>query len=641
MKADVDKMTLAAAVLFSSAVFALEFTTECASGHSTHTPSDNKYTPAFVRKVYDSCYLGKVNSSHCNTYLWAGLPTNFCTSAEIVCPVSYGQTIKGANIDIWMLGIENKLGDLTYNQKVWWHTWDDTTSVRTNSEGQYVYLLDNRLPVKIQDNAIQDGISIGSSPAVFKPEGLMTQIGLLFNRGATTNDYMMLRFNPDKLDMTGNIRFVGGTTAIVAESNKLAGAEIYSTQYIRYSSPDNIPSTISQLSAGEQESETYIRSAVKWVQYRDSDGSRGFSYPAYCGVKDGKTRDLYFAIDAPAYTLTNAWLTLNALPPFTGSVPQGARVSLSLVGFADAPSDNTDFVVTDAMFADQTPIVLQEDVIQGEIYAGKQLLSRRSAQRDLIRALNARVVSLSKLWAEKRTGQKAVFCLQVEDAGGTADWGFSIGSVATPGAEAFFEGIEYRKKLTISLPNSDFESGLSNWTVSPDTATANQISVVEDPLVPGNHCLRFKGVDTPKEMFSVSQWMYDDKLVRSLRSRAFKMSCRAYFPQKLLRRDGDTLTLYGFFYQVTKNENNSSVNIDSVRWADDYKEAGKWLTVEYTDKVFLANQTSGFSFSIRFECSKPCDLNMGDEAYIDDLYLTTEDFFEYPKEQNAFIMVVR
>ena len=641
MKTFADRMVLVAAALSCGAVSAFEFATECAPGHSTHTPSENKYTPAHVRKVTDSCYLGKVNSSHCNAYLWARMPTNFCTSAELVCPIVSGGTFNGANIDIWMLGIENKLGDLLYDQKVWWHTWDDTTSVRMNSYGGYSYLLGNRFPVKIQDNAIESGTRLTSanSPLVFRPEGLMTEIGLMFNRGATTNDFMLMRFNPDALEMTGEIRFSGGMSSLVAESNTLAGAEIYHAHSVRFSAPDNVPVPRPQLSAAEQASETYIRSNVNWVQYRDSDGASGFSYPAYCGVKDGKTRDLYFAIDAPAYTLTNAWLTLNALPPFAGTVPEGAKVSLSLMGFADGPLADTDFVVTDGMFEGQTPIVLQEDVIQGVLYAGKQLLSRRSAQRDLIRALNARVVSKSNVWAKDRTGQKAVFRLAVENAGGYSDWGFSVGSAATPGVEAFFEAIEYRKMLNIRLPNSDFESGLSGWKLSPANATANQISVVEDPLVPGNHCLRFKGVDTPADILAVSQWLYDDAFARRLRSRIVKPSCRVYFPQKLLYRS-DKLTLYGHFYHVTKDDDGRNVNIGSIRWADNYKTAGQWLTVT-GEKIFPANQTVGFEFDVRFVCNAPCDLNQGDEAYIDDIELIAEDFYDYPKEQKAFMMFVR
>lgn len=641
MKTFVDRMVLVAAALSCGAVSAFEFATECAPGHSTHTPSENKYTPAHVRKVTDSCYLGKVNSSHCNAYLWARMPTNFCTSAELVCPIVSGGTFNGANIDIWMLGIENKLGDLVYDQKVWWHTWDDTTSVRMNSYGGYSYLLGNRFPVKIQDNAIESGTRLTSanSPLVFRPEGLMTEIGLMFNRGATTNDFMLMRFNPDALEMTGEIRFSGGMSSLVAESNRLAGAEIYHAHSVRFSAPDNVPVPRPQLSAAEQASETYIRSNVNWVQYRDSDGASGFSYPAYCGVKDGKTRDLYFAIDAPAYTLTNAWLTLNALPPFAGTVPEGAKVSLSLMGFADGPLADTDFVVTDGMFEGQTPIVLQEDVIQGVLYAGKQLLSRRSAQRDLIRALNARVITAMSDVNRGRYDKKAVFRLSVESPAGAADWGFSVGSAATPGVEAFFEGVEYRKTITLAFQNTDFENGLAGWTVSPQGYTANQISVTEDPSGADNHCLRFKGIDTPTEELRLTQWVEDDALARRLRSRPFTLRYRYYLPQKLVWRS-DKLTTYGFIYFYSENTSARSLKISSSRWVDHYSAAGKWGQGEHLN-VFANEMCRGVKIDLYFHCHEAVDLNMGDECYIDDISVEVEDFYEYPDEMNTLMIIIR
>ena len=174
------------------------------------------------------------------------------------------------------------------------------------------------------------------------------------------------------------------------------------------------------------------------MQYRDSDGAAGFSYPAYCGVKDGKTRDLIFTFNAPEYTVTNAWLTLNALPPFTGTIPSGASVKLSLLGFVDAPAANTDLLVTDAMLEGQEEVVLQENVLLYGIAYGTSLLSEGLGQRNLIRALNARAKAAALANDGSAAGKKAVLRLSVTSRGGEDDWGFSIGSVATPGVEAFF-----------------------------------------------------------------------------------------------------------------------------------------------------------------------------------------------------------
>ena len=628
---------------------ALEFTTDCFSGHSTHTPSESKFTPAGVRNSKES-YLGWVNSSHCNAYMWAKLPTNFCTSAELVCPVAQGGTISDANIDIWMLGIENKLGNLTYDQKVWWHTWDDTTSVRINNNGKYSYLLDNRFPVKIQNNAIVAGTTINKdtdSPIVFRPDGLMTQIGLFFNRGATMNDFMMMRFNPDKLEMSGQIRFSGYSTEQVEISNRLEGTNL-AAMHVRYSAPDDVPPVPQpQLSAAEQASETYVRSTVNWVQYRDSDGASGFSYPAYCGVKDGKTRDLYFTIDAPAYTLTNAWLTLNALPPFTGSLPKGAQVSLSLAGFADAPAADKDFVVTDAMFEGQTPVLLQENVLRGGLSAGKSLFTDGVGQRNLIRALNARVkeaAMVQKLGYAERGGKKAVFRLAVEAAGDAGDWGFSIGSAATPGMEAFFEAIEYRKLIKL-FSNTGFEEGLKNWTLSQSSWTDEQAGVVEDPADPSNHCLRFSIKNLESTAWFQAYQSYRES-VETLRGRPYYVSYRVYVPSSApIKKRTDNLTEFGWWLFWGRGVDNSGAVSDKQiagnRSADEGTACDKWREVRGM-YILPDNITEVLRIYVQFrfgEIDKAA--NEGDTIYYDDVTVEFEDFYEYPKERKMFHLIVR
>jgi hypothetical protein len=627
---------------------ASQFTTLCAPGHSTHTPSENKFTPPFVRKNLDSCYLGKVNSSHCCAFLWAQLPTNFCTSVELVCPVASGGTIADANIDLWFLGIENTLGNLSYQQKVYWHTWDDATPVRTNDAGAYVYLLDGRFPVKIQDNAISAGTKItGGSVPVFRPGGLMTQIGLSFNRGAKMGDYMLIRFNPDRLDMNGQLRFAGGTTEVVAQSNLLAGAELYPAQKICYSAPDGVPVPQPRLSAAEQAGESYVRSTVNWVQYRDSDGASGFSYPAYCGVKDGKTRDLYFTIDAPAYTLTNAWLTLNALPPFTGSLPKGAQVSLSLVGFADAPAADEDFVVTDAMFAGQTPVLLQENVLRGGLSAGKSLFTDGVGQRNLIRALNARVkeaAMVQKLGYAERGGKKAVFRLAVETAGNEGDWGFSIGSAATPGMEAFFEAIEYRKLIKL-FSNTGFEEGLKNWTLSQSSWTDDQAGVVEDPTDPSNHCLRFSIKNLESTAWLQAYQSYRES-VETLRGRPYYVSYRVYVPSSApIKKRTDKLTEFGWWLFWGRGVDNSGAVSDKQiagnRSADEGTACDKWREVRGM-YILPDNITEVLRIYVQFRFEDvDRTANEGDTIYYDDVIVEFEDFYEYPKERKMFHLIVR
>ena len=502
-------------------------------------------------------------------------------------------------------------------------------------------------PVKVMDNAVKAGehVNWGAGQFIgtkeFSSDAFLTQIGLSFNRGAKSTDSLFLRFTPDFMGYDdGEFRFSGYSTEQVEGTN-------YAAMHVRYSAPDNVPLPNPQLSAEEQASESYIRSAVNWVQYRDSDGTIGFSYPAYCGVKDGKTRDLYFTIDAPAYTLTNAWLTLNALPPFVGSLPKGAAVSLSLVGFADASSADEDFVVTDAMFDGQTPVLLQENVLRGGLSAGKSLFTDGVGQRNLIRALNARVkeaAMVQKLGYTQRGGKKAVFRLTVENAGNEGDWGFSIGSAATPGVEAFFEAVEYRKRIKL-FTNTGFEDGLTNWTLPSSVWTEEQAAIVEDPIDPSNHCLRFSITNfTASGSLEVYQDYRGD--VEALRGRPYYISYRVYMPSSApIKKRGTALTEFGYWLfwgrEVDALGAVSNKQIEFAKSAEASTSCDQWIS--YSTTKFLAdNITEILRIYMQFrfgEIDKAA--NEGDTLYYDDVTVEFEDFYEYPKERKMFHLIVR
>jgi hypothetical protein len=440
----------------------------------------------------------------------------------------------------------------------------------------------------------------------------------------------------------GEFRFSACSTEQVAISNSRWGTN-YSAMHLRYSAADNIPAPQSRLSADERESDEYIRSNVNWVQYRDSDGASGFAYPAYCGVKDGKRRDLYFTIDAPAYTLTNAWLTVNALPPFTGYVPAGARVSLSLMGFADDPAANQDFVVTDGMFEGQTPIVLQDNVLRDGVAAGKSLFTRRVGQRDLIRALNARVKALKNVWADNRRGQKAVFRLAVEAAGGVDDWGFSIGSAATPGVEAFFEGVEYRKRIGIFV-NTGFENGLENWTV-PKIWEENQLAVAQDPVDSANKCLRMCVTNMADSVsgIEVYQERNDSELVELLLGRPFSMSYRVYMPSSSpITKKSDALTQFGYYLFWSRDDDGTGRQMEFGKTATHDTVCDRWHTVESPVKILPTNIKDELRFYLQFRFGEVDRVaNDGATIYYDDITVEFEDFYDFPEEETTFMMIVR
>ena len=646
MKTVLNCMSLLALILPSFTASALEFTTDCVSGSSARNTND-LYTIQKGLTVNSGLYsgVGHQNSYHVTTYLWSKMPAQFFTGAAIVGPVTLGGKLKTANMDIWFMGTTERGWCPGNNKSNGWHTYDDFSPI-TNQEA--VVLINNREPVKVLDNAVKAGEQTSKGTKEFSSDAFLTQIGLSFNRGAKSSDYLFLRFTPDFMGVgDGDIRFSGYSTEQVAISNELAGTEICSAMHVRYSAPDDVPVPEPQLSAVERESGNYIRSTVNWVQYRDSDGTSGFSYPAYCGVKDGKIRDLYFTIDAPAYTLTNAWLTLNALPPFVGDVPNGACVSLSLVGFADAPAADKDFVVTDGMFEGQIPVLLQENVLRGGLSAGKQLFTDGVGQRNLIRALNARVKEaalVQKLGYAERCGKKAVFRLTVEEAGDAGDWGFSIGSAATPGVEAFFEAVEYRERIKL-FANTGFEDGLKNWTLSSSAWTEEQAAVVEDPADPSNHCLRFSIKNfTSAKWFEVYQSYGKD--VESLRGRPYYISYRVYMPSSApIKKRGDKLEEFGYWLfwgkEVDASGKVSNKQIEFAKSAEQGTVCDKWH--EYSTKKVLAdNITETLRIYMQFRFGETDALaNEGDTLYYDDVTVEFEDFYDFPKERKMFHLIVR
>ena len=627
---------------------AVEFRTGCVPTDGLRSIATTNVSNAVIIKGSSAAfiYCGKVNSYQGDTFLWMGMPTNFCTDATIKFPVASGRggTMQYANLDIWSIGFMPSIPatlDRVYSDS--WITYDDTTPTFPKTDGSGYYYLNGHEPVKIMDDAVVSNTTIaGSAHLSFNPPGLMTEIGKAFNRGAQTNAYLFLRFNPDNFPCgTGNSFWPTGYTTADMDADATCRA-----LHVLFSAPDGVPVPSSRLSAEEQASDRYVKSVVGWVQYRDSDGASGFSYPAYCGVKNGVTRDLIFTFDAPAYSVTNGWLTVNALPPFTGTIPAGAKVTLTLLGFVDAPAANEDLLVTDAMLEGHEPIVLQEFMPISGITAGRELFTDVFGQRSLLRALNARAKSAyvdEKKTPAQRTGRKAVLRISVDAAtAGAEDWGFSIGSVTTPGVEAFFECVEYRETIAL-FTNGDFEDGLEGWTVKNATYTENQIAVVEDPEDSSNHCLRFQNVDTPTATLEVNQTYGDDALVQKLRNWPYWVTYRIYVPtdHPIVRRGA--FTEYGYMYIYGKNESNRDIVCGDGRMVDNTTANGRWVPTVGAYKYFgnAAQMHYNFKAILQFVCSNAVDVNQGDTFYIDDFAVNFEDFFEIPPEPSGMRLIIR
>ena len=585
--------------------------------------------------------VGIQNGYNIATFIWVGMPGNLFTNATLVCPVALRGTMPAANMDIWYVGTMPAVESPGNADTICWHIYDDTTPARPKSNGSY-YLLNGRMPVKVLDDAIPAGTYVDwgagqhKGTKVFSSEALTTQIGMAFNRGATASDYLMLRLNADALHAGGHFRFSGYSTA------KVESGDAPASIHIDFSAPDDaVPSPSPHLSADERASDWYVRSNIAWVQYRDSDGAAGFSYPAYCGVKDGKTRDLIFTFDAPEYTVTNAWLSLNALPPFTGTIPSGANVSLSLLGFVDAPAADADLLVTDAMLEGQEPVVLQEYLPIRGMSAGSALFTDGLGQRNLIRALNARAKAAALANDGSAAGKKAVMRLSVTSADLSSDWGFSIGSVSTPGVEAFFECIEYRKWIEL-FENADFENGMTGWTVSNKTYTENQFSVVEDPVDPSNHCLRLCNTDTPSATLEVIQYVKGKQsLFDSIAGRPYRLSYRLYMPSEHpITKKSSSLTEFGW-YIFGGYISGSFSQLAYGRSCDEATAKDEWLWTRYSTRLLPETASTELRMYIQFRCANAIDVDDGAMCYIDDMSVKVLDFYEYPKEREGMALIVK
>lgn len=637
----IKQLAFATAALSALTASAAEFTTTARPGLSVLKIADQSIANGikFIDTQY--CAIGQQNTDfNVNAFLWAGLPDRFCTAAKVVCPVALRGRMSKANMDIWWLGFQDApTVPAAVGDQASLHVFADSPGLREKADQTY-YALNGRMPVKLHDDAIAAGTYVDWGEGQFKgtrefePAGLMTQIGMAYNRGAQTNGCMLLRFNPDALVCEGEFRFAGYATETAATNSAIAA------MHIVFSAEDEVAPVAPHLAEAERTSAEYVKSVVSWVQYRESDGACGFEYPAWCGVRNGKRRDLVLAFDASAYTVTNAWLTLTALPPFAGSVPADANVTLELLGFVDSPSANADLEVTDAMLAGQEPFVLQPSLPIRSLTAGQNLFTDRLGQRNLIRLLNKRAKDAA-LAGTGRTGKMAVLRLSVT-SDTAADWCFSLGSVATPRVESFFEGVEYHKEIAL-FPNGDFEDGLAGWTISPETYTQDQIAVVTDPTDPSNHCLRLcNGGDLPSwiEMYCSNS---DKKTINRYRGYPARATYRVYVdPAHPFVRRNAGLTEFGYFlWLYYDSEEKTSVQHVTGRMADDMTQTGCWRTVSEGSKPFPLVEQDYARLYVQHRFDATTDANSGTTWYVDDVQLFVEDFYEYPKEQTGLMVIFR
>ena len=637
------KLTVAAATLSLLAAGLVAhgktFTTASTPGTANrHIDTEGVNGPGTSDAIYGS--VGLQNTYYnMNMFLWAQMPTVFATNVTVVCPVTLRGTLSTANIDIWYMGNMDTVSvpSPAWQYAVGWHVWDDVTPMRPYVDGKAVehyYYLNDRAPVKVVDDALPKGtyVNWGAGQGIgeqrYPAPDLLTQIGLEFNRGVKADSYALIRLNPDERLPGGEVRFAAWKSTSVDEQGNPRR-----TTRLEFSASDaDVSPLVEQLDAEARTSENYAKRAVTWVQYEE-DGTRGFEYPAWGGVRGGVARDLVFLVPFPEYTVEQSWLSLQLLAPAEGNLPSGAKVSLVALGVVPEVAKK-DMLISAADLEGQTPVLIAENVLpRTGLAEGAAFRLSDVQQRDLQRWINATVVSRSQN-LEERTGLMAVLKLKVEDASAATDWRFGLASVATPGLSSFLETVDYRVMKQI-VKNPGFEDGKTSWSLGNRSEVSD---VVVDPTDPENHCLRLCNYDTAVTSASAGQNTYNAGY-EWLNGRKYVFKMRVYQPSSAPLTSASEF-VYGIMQTWHKNASGSNVG---DRWSEGKKMEMGSPCDQWIEKSVSGTVKSKVNFGFNADVSLRMTANSGTgaTAYVDDVEVWVEDFYQVPKEKTGLLLILR
>lgn len=376
-------------------------------------------------------------------FVFPALPATVFTKATLRLPV-VTSTASAANLDVWGMGWTAAPALPDYNADIW-----SDTDVRAWYNG--------RAPLKISDNLLPAGTV--ASGALTCDAG--TFAGLCLNRAGTTNAYAIIRVNPDATP-TAVTQFAD-VDRHAADPSRLV-----------YTVPADPIATPLREFAGKVSSAGSRAAEANWVQYAEATGT-GYAYPAVLGRVDGRDRNLILRVPLTvAQTLTTAALNLVVTP--TGAakmaIPAGVGVDVWALGVQDV-ADDADPVLPVNPFLVGTadartllggaPVRLGTVAVGGTVLQPGQTLGGTAAFRAALTDwLNAQIAAGTTPSAGRRHVVLRVNATAATPAA-AGDWGFGIGSAATPGLASSLE-TAFRLEASV-LP----EATDRVITLNPDT----------------------------------------------------------------------------------------------------------------------------------------------------------------------------
>ena len=581
---------------------------------------------------HQNLIVGRTGSGN-TWYMYNGiaffrLPMRTMTAASWVFPSCQNGTISAANADMWSLG------------------WQSSPSIANSwclgVDNDTRILLNNRKPDKLIDNWIPAGTSF--SGKTVSDELILDYYGLLLNRGAGTNDYVVLRINPDADYGTAGTNESAAQFRITAAdgpdgSIASSPARALYTYHDFTASPD-----ASRFSEDQQASEGYLSVTARWAQCASPEGV-SMPYIAYAGATNGSMRSLIFLLPLPDATCSNSWLTLNVAPFASCRVPAGVNLDLWGLGVVTNKT-NVDMLLEENVHlaADEdaathlggrTPVKLVDNFVSGGsvLTPGQTLRLRARQQRDILRWINNQIV----FSAESGKGRDGwlVFRLNPDANVSSSDWGVGIGTVATPEIPSRFEAQRYVTWKQI-LYNPSFESGNGYWTRAVNKFYLDVVST--DSARTGGKAMKFAVSATEESPITsdannanFSQTV-DVSAYRGHRYVA-KASYKNPSEDPMTTGQGAEVRLYN---KISTSQNSLwSLSVLSPTGAKD-----TW--VDFTrNGVFPANMGSAILQGILRSGTTQGQTSASGSCWADDFELWVEEFHQIPDEEGGFTIMFK
>lgn len=551
------------------------------------------------------------------------LPRKTLSAAEWVWPSAQNGSLQRVNADVWLLGWQSSPSIVSS-----WKHYSDTDD-RTLLNGYPV--------MKLVDDWVPSNTTFSGTWTISGDTPLDCYARLL-NRGATTNDYAVIRINPDANFGTA------GTDAVQYQFRIASGDKTSPSRAVYTYADISGGPTASPFSDEQRTSADFSDGKVAWAQCATAS-SVSMPYAAYAGATGGVTRSLVFLVPIPYTTCSNSWFSLNVAPFASRSVPAGVNLDLWGLGVVQGSGD-ADMALEESVhiasnddafthLGGQTPVKLVDNIIGGGsvLTPGNTIRLRPSAQRAILRWVNNQVIENAETGGS-RTAAWLVFRLNPDADVASSDWGVGIGSATTPEIPSRFEtiGNVTWKQL---LGNTSFESGNNNWDRYANTFTLTSSDFNQART--GSKALLFAVSATEESPITTSANNANccqDANVSKYRGHRFIVKASFLNPSSNPLATGQSAEL-----RVSENGNSAHLWTDagilgpsSVKdtWIDYVKTNTfrQTITTARVQPIFRSGTTQG-----QTSASGSC--------YCDDVELWVEEFHQIPDEVKGTTIIFR